>query len=516
MSTGILQAVGAHRGSDDTEFEARVKHFSDHTGDLQRVKEAMEIWMDAFDSFCTASDVLGQAFEQYYSAPSQHWHYAPSPAAAGGAGAASVGGEDESDGSNLGSHSVGPSQQKADSTDSSATMGNPADKHAHNSLREVAISFRQMTSDLRSAVCPAVRNLFSRRCIKPTTHILSLVPPVHESIQTRKKLLLDFDSYKAKTVSDVTAGKDTSKNAFRLDEAAVSLTAIQAKIYEAFDEFEDARPTMLGHEFAASISCCFHFSSVAAALYGKLLPLLPQTASTLCLLNLSHQHVESMDSSQNIQLIKNSAVLATRATVVPRPSESSANTFIVTKPLYTRSIVAGGSEGGYGTLGLPTPLPQETSLNETIAGAPTQVHHHHQIHQPPQHYHTDAAAISRSDVKSSVVEEKIVRPTSHEGLSRLPDHPSEFAQVVPVVPPAKPVKPAKPPRSGSFTKPDTSRGESAQQAIGPPSIDIRDTEPKSVTDEALKSQQESSTAPASFNDVCNVQNAADASTSSSI
>ena len=66
---------------------------------------------------------------------------------------------------------------------------------------------------------------------------------------------------------------------------SASLGKVASSVEQGLKEFEVARPRMLAQGLAAAVGCLFYQGHVTTTLLGRLLPPLPQVASTLCLLH---------------------------------------------------------------------------------------------------------------------------------------------------------------------------------------------------------------------------------------
>ena len=236
--------------------------------ELHRVKESMELWLETFDMFCSSSHMLGGVFKNFFS--------------------------------------MGTSGTTKNST-----------------YLYTATAFEEILKDLKNIIQPSVKELFINRCLKPLLSILALVPPINEQILSRKTMLLDFDSFRAKLEKEIAAGRDAShpssnKNLAKLDESSKRLWEAQLNIYALFDEFENAKGIMLGAEFTAFLGCFYHHSSATSDLVGLLLPALPQVCSSLAILDSKLQ----IFSGNNAQQTASAVLLETLA---PRKSESSSS-----------------------------------------------------------------------------------------------------------------------------------------------------------------------------------------------
>ena len=211
----------------------------------------------------------------------------------------------------------------------------------------VATSFAEIARKLNRTILPSVRQLFEVRCLQPIAAILAMIGPIDALLQERKSVLLDFDSYRAKIEKEHAAGRDSRhplviKKALKLDEVAKQLHSVNTTICASFEEFEKARSVTLGPEFSAFMACFFHFSSYSTELSGKVVPHLPQIASSLYVL-------ESFIGQSFSDLY----TLEGKAIAPPAPAPSS-NKFVKSSAstespsvVLERTEFAGGGYGGY-------------------------------------------------------------------------------------------------------------------------------------------------------------------------
>jgi len=308
----ILQAVGAHRGSENVEFDEKIREFNLHVNEIQRIREAMHIWSDAVDTFCAANVILADAFHRHFDSC-----------------------RDE--------------------------------QSVPQSYRSIATAFKKIEYDINNVLRPTVKEVFYKRCIEPTESIVAMVPAINEQIHLRKQILLDFDSYNAKIQNDASAGRDPNmKTKAKLSKTTQELASVQESIKNSLREFNSAKPNMLGNELAAAVACIYHLSSTSAVNLAKILPFIPQTSSTLCILcSQSSKHkaqsLSSLRKSQQTQQNQQPQVsVATILSVISeqqeklqrisstsRPSEPEPELSVV-RPIVSRSGFAGGKDGGYG------------------------------------------------------------------------------------------------------------------------------------------------------------------------
>ena len=285
------------------------RNFTDHVNHLQKVKDSMDLWIEAFDTFGAATLMLSESFKGFFafkpSADFDNEHPTSSP------------------------------------------------------YLPVATTFSEIARKLNRTILPSVRQLFEIRCLQPLAAILALIGPIDSLLQERKSILLDFDSYRAKIEKEHAAGRDSRhplviKKAMKLDEVAKHLHSVNTTICALFEEFEKARSVTLGPEFSAFMACFFHFSSYSTELSGKVVPHLPQIASSLYVL-------ESFigQSFADLYTLEGKSTLpasAAPAAPVPAPASTPQNKFVKSSAstespsvVLERTEFAGGSYGGYGS-----------------------------------------------------------------------------------------------------------------------------------------------------------------------
>jgi len=276
----------------DEEFEGKLRGFNDHVERLRKVRVALQLYSDAVDALSKAEMVVADAFDSYYA------HSIPQTGAAGG-----------------------------------GLAGAPA---AHG----VTDSFKTLMAEKFTIVRSAINGILQNRCIKPVTAILAKVGPLQEKVKQRRSLLQDHEAHRSMIQKEQESGKSNDdaniqRHSIKLDQMSLSLGQLVSSVDGALLEFEKARPHMLVQELAAVLGVCYYNGTATAALLGRLLPLLPQTASTLCLLN-------ALGSKKL------------------RPSHLSTDNLQRVEPSVARTSIMGGRYGGYGLLGadmLQVPAP---------------------------------------------------------------------------------------------------------------------------------------------------------------
>lgn len=225
----------------------------------------MELWIDSYDLFCSTTHMISNAFKCFF-------------------------------GSGFNS--------KADHFQ--------LHSHGSYSYLQVSTSFEDISRDIHQYLQPSVREMFTNRCLKPLLAVLSLVPPINDLITSRKTMLLDFDSFRAKLEKEIAAGRDAShpssnKNLMKLDESSKRLWEVQQNIYALFDEFESAKGVMLGAEFTAFLGCFHHHFSCVTDITSRILPAIPQVCSTLSILESTMHRIAQQAPSSSASTTAHSA-----------------------------------------------------------------------------------------------------------------------------------------------------------------------------------------------------------------
>lgn len=309
--------------------------------ELQKLKQSMEVWLESFEVFCTSTQILSETWKTF--------------------------------------HNRSPYK-----------LSSPTDKISP--FQDVSAEVDKVMTDIHLHLQPAIHDIFKNRCLKPVTFILSLVPGIHEQIQQRKLLLLDFDSYKSKIQKEHAAGRDSShpnvaRKAVKLDESAKKLHALQTTLSKTLDEFEIARPLTLGPELAAYVACMHSFSSSMYNSTSSLLPVIPQAVSTLAIL----------DSQVTASKIYTDKLTSMRGTGLAQkvPLNTSKRILTTVEPISVRPMVMGGIVGGYGE-----------SL-QVVGPSMQQMQHGNPIPPPPPR------AIAPSIVEEISVSEAELSASSH-------------------------------------------------------------------------------------------------------
>ena len=282
----------------DAELDGRLRAFHDHVDRLRKVRVAMQLYSDAVDTLSKAESVLADALSTYYQ------------------------------------HSV-PTAPSSDAAAAAATSF-PAHGVAH--------SLKNLMGEKFSVVRGSINGILQNRCIKPVTAVLAKVAPLEEKVKQRKALLHDHDTHRSLLQKEQESGKpgdDPSilRQSVKLDEVSLNLGRVVSAVDASLLEFEKARPLMLVQELAAVVGVFYYHGTATTALVGRLLPLLPQAASTLCLLN---------------------ALGSNKQRPSPSPGVAATEGLQAVEVAVMRKSIMGGRYGGYGLLdddGLPAPMP---------------------------------------------------------------------------------------------------------------------------------------------------------------
>ena len=264
---------GTSHSVEDAEHEARARAFQEQVERLKQVRMALQLYSDAIDALSKAEVVVAESFDAYYKA--------------------------------------------------CPPCGDDPLPHM-----EVAASFKHFAVDKYTGARVSITGIVQSRCIKPITAILSKVGPLEEKIKLRKSLLQDHETHRTSLHREREAGKgaedpSVQRQSVKLDSISLNLGKVASSVEQGLKEFEDARPHMLAQELAAAVACLFYQGQVTTTLLGRLLPPLPQVASTLCLL-----HALGSRKQRSSAPLRNKSVAVVLA----------------------RKVIMGGSHGGYGRL----------------------------------------------------------------------------------------------------------------------------------------------------------------------
>jgi hypothetical protein len=283
VKEGFFQAVGLHHGTEDQEFDARLNKFITFTKELEKLNVSMMIWVDCMDMMCTSAYCISENLSRFCS-------------------------ETENE---------------------------------NEPLKCVALAFQSVETDINDIVRKNIKSVFIDRCVKPIESILSIVPLINEKVSERKNSLLDYDFYKSKQQSELSNGKDLNhpnviKITHKLNEADKNLESITNIIVEVIDEVMSFRPKMLEPELAAMVACMQFFSTTTSSMLSQIVPLIPQSASTTCLLS-SMTQTSTLPHKDIVKALKRKL-----------SSTNSGSDQLTIPPVYTRATALGGSVGGYG------------------------------------------------------------------------------------------------------------------------------------------------------------------------
>lgn len=276
----ILQSVGAHDKTLDQEFDDRCAKFISFYRDLTKVHMSMQLWLDSVDLLCGSWVGMGESLTKFCT-----------------------------------------------SNDSDS------------SLYDLAKGFSSIGNDVNIILKGIMKSIFIDRCLKPIESILAIVPIINQKIQERKNILLDVAFYNSKKQSEKSSGKDDNhpnviKIINKLNESERLLKNLTDDIESCIDQLCSARPFMLGPEIASLIACMETFPLIISQKVGQMTSLIPQTASTKCLLLASIETAE-------INLKSNGIVESLKSNSSSFPIE----------PVLRRTGAMGGTTGGYGHAG---------------------------------------------------------------------------------------------------------------------------------------------------------------------
>lgn len=334
LFTKVARAVGFEtEHAESPEFTRKLSDFQTHVDDLQRVRDAFQLYSDSMEAMLAAQVILGDALDTYYRSSMQasgnHVETTSS------AGAPIVGGKEVS------SSTSAPAVVATTTTTVSAGSDAMDDSMMHHNIAKL---YKKYGHHMHNTMRPVLHEVFVSRCIRPVNYILARVPNVHGQLARRKKLIYEFNEMQ----SQVSREKQPSQKSLALEG---KLSEIKNEIQDnnhdlmlSLEEFALSRPLMLRQEFAAMVACSWYHVNSAVAQLGQLLPLLPQSASSMCLLQTADQFNEVV-FDENDRLKKMKIVLE-------------------------RATAEGGAVGGYGlanTTGTKPPKPPKPG-NTTTTG----------------------------------------------------------------------------------------------------------------------------------------------------
>lgn len=368
-----------------------LRAFSSHVHELNKISQLMEIWQESFEHFNAVSVALSEAIRVYHSPPTK------------------------------------PVSAYSDPIPTESPYLQSA-----NILNNVLINAQE-------CLVPAVRDVFSAKCVKPVFAILSTVQPVQDELTQRKSLLLDFDSYRIKLEKEVQAGRDSThpqvvKKAAKLDESAKKLHQVQSSICHTFFEFESARYHALGPELASFLGCLHSYSAYLHSSLSDILPMLPQSASTIAAIDSRRFNISSSRSQVDVGSKR-----------------------VVVEPVYARKNYEGGRTGGYDQLlteqqedveQLQSPSGYTSATNSIILSRPVSG-----IPPPPSIIDNPALATATSELSFDddvpIATVVAVSSTTMDSFSSSSGKAGGGSTAAP------PPKPPKPPRPTTAIKSDT-------------------------------------------------------------
>jgi hypothetical protein len=301
---GAARALGwdSTEHVDSPEFTSKLHNFKEHIDEIQKVRDAMQLYSDAVEATIAAQVVLGDALDSYYKSSCK--------------------------------------------TMTTEQKNNPPACH------NVAQAFKKATLEMYGHVRPAVHEVFVSRCVRPVTFILSRVPAVHEQISQRKKLIASFHEVQATIDSHKDSGSLVlAKHEAKLHEVTIELGHMDSTLTSTLDEFSESRPKMLAQELASVVACSYHQSNMLCDQLSVLLPLLPQAASSLCLLQAAAATREKKVNKN----LSNDVSASILNSLVCQINEDGV--------ILERGKFSGGRAGGYGLISRTKSNSRRRSLN---------------------------------------------------------------------------------------------------------------------------------------------------------
>jgi hypothetical protein len=158
VKKGFRQAKNAVGGishiGDTSEFDSKVKLWETQVEGLKKLKESLELYLDALATINAASAALSESINQHFSAPTQNQdHSQPSP------------------------------------------------------YLDIANLYDKINKDITNVIHSTLKTTIFNRCMKPLIAILSTIPDIYQKLAIRKDILLDRDVYSQKVEKDSSASK---------------------------------------------------------------------------------------------------------------------------------------------------------------------------------------------------------------------------------------------------------------------------------------------------------------------
>ena len=220
---------------------------------IKKVKETLEIYIDSLVTMNAAGSALSESISQHFSYISNNTSTANTP--------------------------------NTSNNDTQQT-------YAQNSpYFQVSNLYNNINNDIITCIQPIIIESIRNKCILPLNNILSNTSLVQDKLYIRKNLLIDRDVYKTKVDKDNNSKNinvtELQRHTSKLAYFSLELERIQTLLEDLFDEFDDAMPMLFGNELSSLIATLYYYTSSSSVLYSQLLPFIPQTQSTLCLLSMS-------------------------------------------------------------------------------------------------------------------------------------------------------------------------------------------------------------------------------------
>ena len=318
LFTRVARAVGFESEQAETpEFTKKLAEFKTHVNDLQKVRDALQLYSDSMEAMLAAQLVLGDALDAYYRSSMQ-------------------------------TASTTEYDIEGESVSSSSNKGAREKDMVHHN---VARLYKRFGKGMQYTMRPVLHEVFVSRCVRPVNFILARVPFVDELLKTRKRLVTEFNDTR-RAHSDKASGVKSQQLEEKLVALQTQISSNNHSLMLSLDEFAVARPLMLKQEFAALVACSFHHFRTSANHLATLLPVLPQAASSLCLLQASSTVTDS-----------------------DLPLRAGECVDVVLE----RAKAVGGRTGGYGGLAtapsssLPSSRRKSIKSKKLVSGIPTKV-----------------------------------------------------------------------------------------------------------------------------------------------
>jgi hypothetical protein len=258
VKEGLRQAVGISQSIEDEYFDEQIRTWEGRVQDIRKLKETIELYLDSLALASMAGLALSEAVSKLAAntrAVNDRSHH----------------------------HGVSMSSESKD----------------------CSTLFTHINLDINNTMYGALRAAVINRCLKPLTIILTNVSITYEKITRRKSILIDFNAYSNKAHRESKANNPhLNRTTHKLEDVTKELANLQADILNAVADMDEAVSDAVIAELASLSASLYYYHSSSAMLMGQMMPLVPQGATTLCLLSMATSSAQQLNSPLVAQRIR--------------------------------------------------------------------------------------------------------------------------------------------------------------------------------------------------------------------